>query len=165
MKKVFGLCIGLMSLTSTSFAQIDSVSGASLKIFISGSLSVVTGWKPTEGRLYSQDWYESDNVNNCSIGMGFGLSVSKRIYRRTYVSIGAANSRLQYDKFRTTPAPDPRYGTILYDSSFVSYQINSLLVPLCIHLPLLTSPLLFRLEWESPENSRLLKPIRKGLMK
>jgi hypothetical protein len=139
MKKVFALCICMVFFKLPCFAQMDSVSGASLKIFVSGSLCIVTGWKPTEGKLYSEDWYDDSEVNNRSVGMGFGGYVSKRIYRSMYVSAGVSNLRLQYDEFRTTPAPDPRYYPILYDSSFVSYRINSLLVPLCVHLPLLTS--------------------------
>ncbi|MEO8087216.1 MAG: hypothetical protein ABI763_10375 [Bacteroidota bacterium] len=134
MKKIFLLFAFLNFHLPFLFAQKDSVSIPSLKIFIEGSLSLINGWTATTGKLYSTDWHGSSEANTHSKGFGYGLLISKRVARKFYVSAGFDKSEEKYDKFRKTPYPA---SPVLYDTSYYGYKLKTFRIPVFIQIPLL----------------------------
>ena len=122
----------------------------SLKFFLNGSLAIVTGWEPTDGKFYSSDWYAGGKKPvDRSIGYQLGMLISKKIFSSSYyVATGIDMASYSLNNFRTTPAYDPRHispNTIVYDTSYSDYTINNLQVPVYFQIPLSTRKIYFAL--------------------
>lgn len=118
------------------YSQTDTAA-APVKIFFSGSLSIVGGWEPSEGRFYSLDWYGDAPPKKHSSGTGFGLTTGIKLLKRTYLLTGIDFFNATFDKFRLSPAPDPRYHPVIRDTIYGSYSRKVFSIPIGIQLPLL----------------------------
>ncbi|CAN5405826.1 hypothetical protein BH11BAC1_BH11BAC1_24540 [soil metagenome] len=132
-KQVFLFVLLVLNLPD-SFAQKNSPSIPSLKIFIEGSLSLINGWEATSGKLYSTDWHNGSETSTHSKGFGYGLFISKRVAKKFYLCAGFDKSEEKYDKFRKTPYPSL---PVLYDTSYYGYKLQTFRIPAFLQLPLL----------------------------
>jgi len=145
------LFLASMFLLSPRFsaAQQDSALQPSMKIFLNVSPALLTGWDPDGGRLYSQDWYEHEEANNKSGGFHCGIIAAKRIFSSAFfIATGAEWSSYGFGHFRLSPASDPRYSNpnnTTYDTSYGSYNLKSLHVPVYFQIPLTTKNIYFAL--------------------
>jgi hypothetical protein len=124
------------------YASQDTLSFPSWKTYLHGSLQLLTGVQPTEGRFYSNDWSEYEEPHVFTGGYQFGLNAAKRISKKIYLLSGVEISWFKLGKFRMSPAPDLRYtnpNATYYDTNFTDYSQVAMHVPVCILLPVLSN--------------------------